>query len=171
MDLAFESDLQGLLKKVEDLEYRLHQVENPGFGLRVALINPAAKLPSYGTFGSVGLDLQTMQDIMLAPGESLRVKTGVAIDLLDGHEAQLRPRSGVSGKGALIHFGTVDTDYTGELMLNITNVGKQSYEASNGERIAQMVIARAIRVSVEQVDYATFKKTERGDKGFGSTGK
>lgn len=138
--------------------------------VKFARVNPAAKLPAYATDGSVGLDLQTMTDIVLLPGASERAPTGIAIELPPGHEAQIRPRSSVSREGLLVHQGTCDTDYRGELKLNLTNVGNKTFVAKAGDRIAQLVIVPVPRVEVVEVGVGELSSTERGDKGFGSSG-
>lgn len=140
--------------------------------VKMCRVNKAAKLPSYATEGSVGLDIQTMVDVRLYPGQSMRVTTGVAVAIPIGYEAQLRPRSSTSGKSTLVHLGTVDGDFRGEMLLNLTYLGADGwYEAKAGERIAQMVIApvpHVIPIEVESKE--ELGATERGDRGFGSSG-
>ena len=144
--------------------------------VKICRINPNARLPVYATKGSVALDVQTMIDFTLYPGQSKRVPTGIAIALPDEYECQLRPRSSGSGKGLLVHLGTVDTDYRGELMLNLTYIAEEGcfpppFVAKAEERIGQMVVTPVPRVVWEEVDsLAALGETERGAAGFGSTG-
>lgn len=144
--------------------------------VKICRVNKLANLPAYATEGAVGLDLQTMERIWMRSGRSRRVSTGVAIALPVGYEAQIRPRSSVSGKGLIVNLGTVDADYRGELMLNITYVGPPGeedypYEAEVGQRIAQLVIVPVPRVLFDEVDSVEeLGSTARGDNGFGSTG-
>ena len=130
-------------------------------------------LPKYETTGAAGLDLQAAIDepITIAPGEIKLVKTGIAIALEKGFEAQVRPRSGLALKKGITVLnspGTVDSDYRGEVCAILINHSKVDFEITRGMRIAQMVIAKheqAEIVAVEDLD-----ETSRGSGGFGSTG-
>ncbi len=128
-------------------------------------------LPSRATAGTAGHDLASAEDGTLAPGERRLFRTGLAIAVPEGYECQLRPRSGL----ALRHGvtlpntpATVDSDYRGELMVALVNLGADPFQVTRGMRIAQMVIARVERVAFEEV--AELPVTGRGDGGFGSTG-
>lgn len=130
-------------------------------------------LPEYKTPQSSGMDLRAniRQDIVLKPLERKLIPTGIHIALPDGYEAQVRPRSGLAlkyGVTVLNSPGTVDADYRGEICVLLVNLGSESYTIHDGDRIAQLVIARyeqAELVIVEHLD-----DTERGDGGYGSTG-
>lgn len=132
------------------------------------------RLPEYATPGSAGMDLKanTTEPILLKPLERQMIPTGIHIQLPEGYEAQVRPRSGLAAKyGVTVANspGTVDADYTGEVKVILINLSNENFVINPGERIAQLVIARYERVEWDEV--ATLDKTERGDGGFGSTGK
>jgi dUTP pyrophosphatase len=142
--------------------------------LKIKKLNPDAILPSYGTPGSAGLDLhaQIPHEIYLQPGVRFTCATGIAIELPDGFEAQVRGRSGLAKKhGVTVVQGvaTIDSDYTGEIFVLLINHGDEAYKIMAGDRIAQMVIAPVIRVELELAGELT--ETERGDGAFGSTGR
>jgi dUTP pyrophosphatase len=130
-------------------------------------------LPSYATDGSAGLDLMAAvgQDTVLEPRARALVPTGIAIALDRGYEAQIRPRSGLAlreGITVLNTPGTIDADYRGEIGVILVNLGDQPFVVRRGDRIAQMVVAPVIGVTVEEV--AELPDSRRGDGGFGSTG-
>lgn len=130
-------------------------------------------LPSYETAGAAGMDLRAAvgEPVTLASGERLLVPTGLAIELPAGHEAQVRPRSGLSIKHGITVInapGTIDEDYRGEVKVPLVNLGDEPFEIERGMRIAQMVVAPVMQVAVEEV--AELSSTERGQGGFGSTG-
>jgi dUTP pyrophosphatase len=133
-------------------------------------------LPAYQSAHAAGLDLLAAvlenAPVVLAPGESAMVPTGLAIALPDGFEAQVRPRSGLAAKHGVTVLnapGTVDADYRGEISVILINHGKIPFTIRRGERIAQMIIASVARA--ELVPVATLPSSERGSGGFGSTGR
>ena len=112
------------------------------------------------------------QPVELKPGERQLIPTGLFIALPEGFEAQIRPRSGLAirhGITLLNSPGTIDADYRGEIKVILANLGSETFMVNDGERIAQMVVARYERVQWEQVD--RLDQTQRGEGGFGSTGK
>ncbi|HWV38155.1 MAG TPA: dUTP diphosphatase [Vulgatibacter sp.] len=128
-------------------------------------------LPTYATEGSAGLDLRADEAVTLAPGERRLVPTGIAIQLPEGCEGQVRPRSGLAlrhGIGMVNAPGTIDRDYTGEIGVILVNHGRESVRFERGERIAQLVVARYERVTPVEVD--ALDSTARGAGGFGHTG-
>lgn len=130
-------------------------------------------LPAYATAGSAGMDLSAAvaDDLVLAPGERALVPTGLAVALPPGHEAQVRPRSGLAaehGVTVLNSPGTVDADYRGEIMAILVNLGAEPFTVRRGMRIAQLVVAPVTRVAWREV--AALPESGRGDGGFGSTG-
>ncbi|MBO4956394.1 MAG: dUTP diphosphatase [Rickettsiales bacterium] len=137
-------------------------------------LNENAIIPQYKTSGSAGFDLNVLlnnETEIIKKGEIKLLKTGLAIALPDGYEAQIRSRSGLSLKNGIIVLnapGTVDSDYRGEVCLIIMNCGSEDYIIENGARMAQMVIAKYEKAEIEIVN--DLDSTERGDKGFGSTG-
>ena len=140
----------------------------------VKIVNKSKhQLPSYATVGSAGMDLKanTNEPIALKPMERYLFPTGLYIQLPEGYEAQIRPRSGLAAKyGVTVTNapGTVDADYTGEIGVSLINLSDTTVVIQPGERIAQMVVAKYEKVSWTEV--SVLDKTERGGGGFGSTG-
>lgn len=131
-------------------------------------------LPAYESPGAAGMDIAAAitADIVIAPGARHAVPSGLAIAVPAGHEAQIRPRSGLAlrhGVTVANAPGTIDSDYRGEVKVILINLGEASFTVSRGMRIAQMVVAPVIQASLLLVD--TLDSTERGGGGFGSTGK
>ena len=131
-------------------------------------------VPEYKTEGAAGMDLCAAIDepIELKPLERKLIPTGLKIELEHGFEAQIRPRSGMSIKHGITLIncvGTIDEDYRGEVCVPIVNVSNEAYTIQPQERIAQMVIARVEQAKIEVVTELT--ETQRGEGGFGSTGK
>jgi dUTP pyrophosphatase len=131
-------------------------------------------LPNYETIASAGMDLRANIDepIVLKPLDRIVVKTGLFISLPVGFEAQVRPRSGLAAKFGITVLnspGTVDADYRGEIGVILINLSKDDFTINDGERIAQMVIAKHERVAWKNVE--VLDETSRGSGGFGSTGK
>lgn len=132
---------------------------------------PLAHLPSYAHEGDAGMDLCAAEEATLAPGEYKLVRTGLAMELPAGTEAQVRPRSGLAAKhgiGIVNAPGTIDEGYRGELKIILVNLGREVFQVTAGMRIAQMVIAPVLRVEIAEA--AALSPTERGQGGFGSTG-
>ena len=132
------------------------------------------ELPAYATSGAAGLDLRAAleQPLLLEPGGRCLVPTGLIMALPTGYEAQIRPRSGLAlrhGVTLLNTPGTIDADYRGEIKVLMINLGEEPFDIRHGDRIAQMVIAPIVKVSVAEKD--TLPASERGPGGFGSTGK
>ena len=130
-------------------------------------------LPNYETIASAGMDLRAnlTQSITLQPLERTIVKTGLFIELPIGYEAQVRPRSGLAAKNGITVLnapGTVDADYRGEIGVILVNLSNDPFVIENGERIAQLIIAKHERAEWIQVQELT--ETSRGAGGFGSTG-
>ena len=129
-------------------------------------------LPSYATAGSAGLDLRSSETLILRPGARALVGTGLAIALPESFEAQVRPRSGLAVKHGVTVLnapGTIDADYRGEIKVPLINHGGQDFAIMRGDRIAQMVVAPVVQISLKLVP--TLDETARGADGFGSSGK
>lgn len=134
------------------------------------------KLPQYQTTGSSGLDLvanldQENEQITIKPNKWEIIPTGITIELPDGCEAQIRPRSGLAykyGVTVLNSPGTIDNDYRGEIKIILINHGHEDFIVKNGDRIAQMIISKYEQVELEEIEFLT--ETTRNDGGFGSTG-
>ena len=132
-------------------------------------------LPSYQTAHAAGLDLlaavSATAPVILAPGERSLVPTGIAIALPEGHEAQVRPRSGLAARHGLTVLnapGTIDADYRGEIQVLLANLGNAPVTITRGMRVAQLVIAPVVRAQILEAE--SLDKTPRGSGGFGSTG-
>jgi dUTP pyrophosphatase len=141
------------------------------YSLRVEKINEKAIIPNYAHEGDAGLDLYSVDKLVLAPGERGLVHTGIKIELPKNTEAQIRPRSGLALKNgiSLVNApGTIDEGYRGEIGVIIINHGLESFTVEEGMKIAQMVVKPVWRVEVEEV--VSLSDTERGEKGYGSSG-
>jgi len=142
--------------------------------MKIQIINKSKHpIPSYETKGSAGMDLRASIDaaVTLKPLERAIIKTGLYIALPIGFEAQVRPRSGLAAKKGITVLnspGTVDADYRGEIGVILVNLSNEKFVVNDGERIAQLVIAKHERLKWEEV--AILDNTERGVGGFGSTG-
>ncbi|NKI26807.1 dUTP diphosphatase [Arenibacter sp. 6A1] len=142
--------------------------------MHIKIINKSAHpLPSYETLASAGMDLRAHLEgpIVLAPLARAIVKTGLFIELPVGTEAQVRPRSGLAAKKGVTVLnapGTIDADYRGEIGVILVNLSNEDFTVENGERIAQLVIAKHERA--EWLDADQLSETSRGEGGFGSTG-
>ncbi len=140
--------------------------------LKIKRLSESAVIPQYAHPGDAGLDLVSIEMQMIAPGKSQLIRTGIALELPDGTEAQIRPRSGLALKHQVTVLntpGTIDAGYRGEICVILINHGTQPFQVEPGMRIAQMVIASFIRVQVETVEMLQYD-TSRADGGFGSTG-
>ena len=142
--------------------------------MNIKIINKSAHdLPHYETGASAGMDLRAsiQEAVVLQPMERTIIKTGLFMELPVGYEAQVRPRSGLAAKKGVTVLnapGTIDADYRGEVGVILINLSNEAFTIENGERIAQMVIAKHERAEWQQVDVLT--DTDRGEGGFGSTG-
>jgi dUTP pyrophosphatase len=133
-------------------------------------LNPNAIIPKYHSKQASGLDLSSIKDITISTNGRAIIPTGLAIELQSGTELQIRPRSGVSAKTNLtVFFGTIDSDYRGEIGIIVHNTGEHFATIKKGERIAQGVVCEARQVLIEEV--TELSETERGASGFGSTNK
>ncbi len=142
--------------------------------MKVKIVNQSQHaLPNYETIASAGMDLRAnlTEPVILKPLERAIIKTGLYIELPIGYEAQVRPRSGLAAKKGITVLnspGTVDADYRGEIGVILVNLSNEDFTVENGERIAQLVIAKHERAEWLEVD--VLSETSRGEGGFGSTG-
>lgn len=143
--------------------------------MQVKIVNKSKhSLPEYATALSAGMDLRANIDepVTLRPLQRSLIPTGIYIQLSEGYEAQIRPRSGLAVKHGISIVnspGTIDADYRGEIRVILVNLSDEDFIINDGERICQMVIARHTRVEWLQVD--DLDETERGSGGFGHTGR
>lgn len=138
--------------------------------------DPAIALPSYETAGAAGADVRAnlpdRGSITLQPGERALVPTGLRVEIPDGYEIQVRPRSGLALKHGITLLnapGTIDSDYRGPLGVIVLNAGQEAFEIGHGDRIAQLVVAPVIQARFEMAD--SLQESQRGSGGFGSTGR
>ena len=139
----------------------------------VKIVSKSGNTPAYATTGSAGMDLQAWieEDLVLEPGQRALVATGLYMELPEGYEAQIRPRSGLAikhGISLINAVGTIDADYRGEIGVPLINLGQEPVVIKNGDRIAQMVIKSYEQAKLIPVE--TLSATERGSGGFGHTG-
>lgn len=153
-EISFEDSLKYVCKKVKFK--RLH---------------PDAKVVQ-ATKGSAGFDLVATEAIQVSPGDRAMVSTGLALEIPEGYEAQVRPRSGLAAKHGITVLnspGTIDSDYRGEVKVILHNTGRFVYSVAAGDKVAQLVVQKVPFVVFEAVD--ELSSTERGAGGFGSSGK
>jgi dUTP pyrophosphatase len=138
--------------------------------LRVQRLRPGARLPQRATPGSTGYDLYACLDEELVVGqEPVLVPSGLAIEAPPGYDVQVRPRSGLSVRGVQVAFGTIDSDYRGELLMTMYVLPyREPHVVRPGDRIAQLVVARVADVVIEEAE--ALSASERGSGGHGSTG-
>ena len=141
--------------------------------LKVTRIDPSVQLPQYETKGAAGMDLRAFlaNEISIAPLGRVKIPTGLRVEIPEGFEGQVRPRSGLAikfGVTVLNSPGTIDSDYRGDLDIILINLGAEAFTVKSGERIAQLVVAPVFRAAIEETQ--ALSPTERGAGGFGSTG-
>ncbi len=141
--------------------------------LKIQKLDSNVTLPSYQTDGAAGMDLCAFlkEPVTLEPLERKLIPTGLKIELPQGYEAQVRPRSGMAIKHGITLVncvGTIDEDYRGELCVPVINLSNEEFTVLNGDRIAQMVISPVTKADIEVVE--ELSDTQRGEGGFGSTG-
>lgn len=142
--------------------------------VKISIINNSSNpLPNYATPGSSGMDLRANleESITLLPLQRKLISTGIFVEIPEGYEIQVRPRSGLAIKNGITCVnspGTVDSDYRGELKVILINLSDESHTIHSGDRIAQMVVAKVEKAVLEIVQ--SLEKTERGEGGFGHTG-
>lgn len=138
---------------------------------RIAEAHADIPLPHYATEHSSGMDLRTTEVVTLAPGEYKIAPTGIAVEIPEGFEGQVRPRSGLAAKFGVTCLntpGTIDADYRGEVKVILINHGKEPVTFARGERIAQLIISKYEKVEI--IDAEELTETTRGSGGFGHTG-
>ncbi len=147
-------------------------MKSPGLTVEVVCLPHAVALPAYATDGAAGMDVLAAEALTLAPGARAAIATGLKMAVPEGHEMQVRARSGLAlrdGIAVLNAPGTIDSDYRGEVKIIIANLGSEPFAVTRGMRIAQLVLAPYVRARWAEVD--SLDSTARGDGGFGSTGR
>jgi len=152
----------------------MNEVSTPLDLTTIHLVNKSKHpLPSYATEHSAGMDLRANLDasIILSPNQRALIPTGLFLELPEGTEAQVRPRSGLAFKHGITVLnapGTIDADYRGEVGVLLINLGTEPFEVKDGERIAQLVVAKYTRITLAETD--DLRASERGAGGLGHTG-
>jgi len=141
--------------------------------VKVSRLNKQALIPSYMSSGAAGCDVHACLDhaLMIKPGERHAVPTGLSVEIPEGYEIQVRPRSGLAFKKGLTVInapGTIDSDYRGEIKVLVVNLGSENVEVAPQDRIAQLVLQKVDQIQWQETE--TLNSTERGTGGFGSTG-
>ena len=141
--------------------------------MKVRINSLSGIYPSYETEGSAGMDIRAYLDqpVIIKPGERKMIPTGLFMEFEPGYEVQIRARSGLAAKhgiGLVNGVGTIDSDYRGEILVALINLGQDAFAVENGDRIAQMVISPIVQAEIEPAD--ELSDTVRGTGGFGSTG-
>jgi dUTP pyrophosphatase len=145
--------------------------DQQGLTIKFKVLNGNVYVPKYQTDGAVGLDLQANENSTIWPRERALISTGLSVEIPEGYEGQVRPRSGIAvkhGVTVLNSPGTIDSDYRGELKVCLINHGSSAYQIKIGDRIAQLVICPVAKPAILQIN--ELSGTERGTGGFGSTG-
>jgi len=147
--------------------------EAPEVPLKIRKKDPRAALPQYESSGAAGMDLRAFADreITIPPLGRAKIPTGIFMEIPQGYEAQLRPRSGLAARCGITLLntpGTIDSDYRGEVEVILINLGEEPFTVKNGDRIAQIVISPVVRAVITETD--NLSETKRGTGGFGSTG-
>ena len=140
--------------------------------IKVKKLSNKAIIPAYQTKEAAGFDLHSIEDVVIKPGERKLISTGLAFEIPYGYEIQIRPRSGLAYKHGITVLntpGTIDSDYRGEIKVLLINHSNEDFEIKINERIAQAIIKEVIQAEFIEVD--ELSDTDRGEKGFGSTGK
>lgn len=146
--------------------------EDEPLRIRIKKLHPDATIPDYahGPKEDAGMDLRSVERVVLSPGVAQGVPTGIAIELPPYWELQVRPRSGLALKHSVTaHFGTIDAGYRGEIRIIMFNSGHADYVIEKGDRIAQLVVGRTFPIKFEEGD--ELAESQRGQGGFGSTGR
>jgi dUTP pyrophosphatase len=136
---------------------------------------PDVNVPCYKSKGAAGMDIEACEDVIIEPNCQKSVHTGIQVEIPEGYEIQVRPRSGMAFKNGISITnspGTIDSDYRGELVVCLRNnkvIPWEAYKIKKGDRIAQLVVNKIEQAEIEITDELT--NTERGESGFGSTGK
>ena len=141
--------------------------------MKVRINSLSGVYPSYATAGSAGMDIRAYleQPAIIEPGERKMIPTGLFMEFEPGYEVQIRARSGLAAKhgiGLVNGVGTIDSDYRGEIIVALINLGQEAFAVENGDRIAQMVISPVVQAEIEPAE--DLSDTDRGTGGFGSTG-
>ncbi|KKP56463.1 MAG: deoxyuridine 5''-triphosphate nucleotidohydrolase [Parcubacteria group bacterium GW2011_GWB1_35_5] len=138
--------------------------------LKIKKIHPEAKLPEYANSGDAGMDLFALEKVIVKPGEIKRIRSGIAMELPEGYVGLCWDKSGMSiNHGMKVLAGVIDSGYRGEIIMGVVNLSKESYAFEKGHKVMQMLI-QPIEI-MEIVEADELSNSQRGEGGFGSTGK
>lgn len=138
--------------------------------LRVKKVHPEAKLPIYAHPGDVGMDLCTVEEVVVPAGKSARLKSGISVEIPEGYAGLCWDKSGLSMNHRIkVLAGVIDAGFRGEIVMSVINLGQEAYFFKKGDKVMQMLIQK-VEVP-EIVEVRELSETQRGEKGFGSTGK
>jgi dUTP pyrophosphatase len=138
--------------------------------LKVSKLNQEADLPNYSYEDDAGLDLYSIEDVVLEPFKRLQVKTGIAMQIPAGYVGLIWDKSRIAQKLGIKNLGgVIDSGYRGEIMVGVVNLSDETYSFNKGDKVAQMIIQKKETCDIVEVD--KLDEAERGDKGFGSSGK
>lgn len=138
--------------------------------VKIMLDHPDAQMPQYSHDGDSGMDIRSVEDVYLSPGDTKLVNTGIKVEIPNGYEIQMRTRSGYAVKGIFITngVGTIDSTYRGTLKGILTNCSRHTLQISNGDRIAQLVLCKVEKCNWKKTNHLS--ESPRGEGGYGSTG-
>ena len=137
--------------------------------IKVKKINPVAKIPKFALEGDAGMDLFSVEDVNLKPGERIFCRTGIAVKIPSGYVGLIWDKSGIAQDyGIKTTGGVFDSNYTGEWFIGLVNLGQKDYKILKGQKIAQVLIQKIMKPQIKEVN--EFPETNRGAGGFGSTG-
>jgi len=138
--------------------------------LKVKKLHPDAIVPKFANHADAGMDLYSIEDCAINPGEVHKVKTGIAMELPEGYVSLIWDKSGLATKYSIKTIGgVIDAGYRGEYIVGLINLGKEAYQLKKGDKVSQLLIQRIERPNIELVE--ELSNSERGANGFGSTGK
>lgn len=136
--------------------------------IKIKKLHPDAVLPKYAHSGDAGMDLFSVEDLILKPNYRAKVKTGISIELPKGYVSLIWDKSGIASKGIKTMGGVIDCGYRGEYIVVLVNLSSENYEIKKGQKIAQVLIQKVENPKIEIVE--ELSETSRGDGGFGSSG-
>ncbi|NQV93180.1 dUTP diphosphatase [Candidatus Kaiserbacteria bacterium] len=140
-----------------------------GTKIKIKKLNPDAKIPYYAQEGDAGMDMCSIEDLVLKPGERRVIGTGLSIELPEGFVSLIWDKSGIASKGIKKMGGVIEHTYRGEYKVVLVNLSSEDYEIKKGQKIAQLLIQPIETVEIEEVE--ELSETKRGEGGFGSTGR
>lgn len=155
--------------KKQNKKIKSEEVKEKKVKIKIKKLHPRAIIPKYAHEGDAGMDLFSVEDLILKPKHRALVKTGLSIELPKGYVSLIWDKSGIALKGIKTMGGVIEHTYRGEYKIIVVNLSSENYEIKKGQKIAQLLIQKIETAEIEEVD--ELSETTRGDGGFGSTGK